>query len=171
MFIELQQVIHQGGPIFIGLLILCVGLYTMLATTWFGLARVKREVSAADFGVSEYQSRREITRDFVVFELDRLAWVERRLPFIGILAAAAPLTGLLGTVSGMLVTFSGLASSTVAQPIDKISVGISEALITTQAGLLVAIPAAFLLAMLRKQTQSTHANLQRHLHRSLVSAK
>ncbi len=170
MLFELQQVLRQGGPIFIGLLILGVGLYTMLATTWFGLVKVKREVSHADFDASGHHSRREITRDFAVFELDRLAWVERRLPFIGILAGAAPLAGLVGTVSGMLVTFSGLASSTAAQPIDKISIGISEALITTQAGLLIAIPAAFLLALLRKQTQATHANLQQRLHRSLTTA-
>ena len=109
-----------------------------------------------------------ITHEFAVFELDRIAWVERRLPFIAVLAGAAPLAGFLGTVSGMLVTFSGLATSTVAQPIDKISVGISEALITTQAGLLIAIPAAFLLALLRKQTQTTHANLQQRFHAALV---
>ena len=53
---------------------------------------------------------------------------------------------LLGTVSGMLVTFSGLATSSAAQPIDKISVGISEALITTQAGLLIAMISTTLLA-------------------------
>ena len=53
-------------------------------------------------------------------------------------------------------------------PIDKISVGISEALITTQAGLLIAIPAAFLLALLRKQTTSTHATLQQRLHVALI---
>lgn len=169
MLFELQQVLRQGGPVLIGLLILGVGLYTMLASTWLGLIKVKREVANVDFSQSKDEGRRGITRQFAVFELDRLAWVQRRLPFIGILAGAAPLAGLLGTVSGMLVTFSGLASSTVAQPIDKISVGISEALITTQAGLLIAIPAAFLLALLRKQTESTHASLQQRLHTSLIA--
>ena len=150
----------------IGLLILGVGLYTMLAVTWFGLFQVKREVNTLDF--SSKTDKRDVTRQFAVFELDRIALVERRIPFIGVLAGAAPLAGLLGTVSGMLVTFAGLASSTVAQPIDNISVGISEALITTQAGLLIAIPAAFMLALLRKQTESTHANLQQRLHVALI---
>lgn len=170
MFFELQQVLHQGGPVLIGLLLLGVGLYAMLASAWFGLLRVKKEVSKADFAGHGEDAVREMHSQFAVFELDRLAWVERRLPFIGVLAGAAPLAGLLGTVSGMLVTFSGLASSTVAQPIDKISVGISEALITTQAGLLIAIPAAFLLALLRKQTSATHGKLQQRLHSSLISA-
>ncbi len=166
MFSEFQHVLNQGGPILWGLILLGVGLYTILASTWMGLRKVKRELAHEIF---TGQGRREIIREFATCELDRLAWVERRLPFIGVLAGAAPLAGLLGTVSGMLVTFSGLATSSAAEPIDKISVGISEALITTQAGLLIAIPAAFLLALLRKQTQSTHAQLQQTLHRTLIT--
>lgn len=170
MLTELQNVLHQGGPILWGLLVLGVGLYSILAATWLGLLRVKKDVLNEFFLKAEGEDRRSILRKFAIFELDRLAWVERRLPFIGVLAGAAPLAGLLGTVSGMLVTFAGLATSSKVQPIDRISVGISEALITTQAGLLIAIPAAFLLALLRGQTRSTHATLQQHLHQSLASA-
>jgi len=169
MFVELQNVIRQGGPILWALLVLGVGLYTMLAATWLGLLKVKKQVASESFASEEGEGQRSVICRFAVFELDRLAWVERRLPFIGVLAGAAPLAGLLGTVSGMLVTFSGLATASTAQPIDRISVGISEALITTQAGLLIAIPAAFLLALLRSQTQSTHATLQQHLHHSLAA--
>jgi len=169
MFTELQNVMHQGGAILWALLALGVGLYTMLASTWLGLSKVKKDVCGEIFANEAGEGPRTMTRKFAIFELDRLAWVERRLPFIGVLAGAAPLAGLLGTVSGMLVTFAGLATSSKAQPIDRISVGISEALITTQAGLLIAIPAAFLLALLRSQTQSTHATLQQHLHHSLAN--
>jgi len=168
MITELQNVLNQGGFVLWALLALGVGLYSMLAATWFGLRKVKKEVAETVFDLKAAGDRRTLVREFAIFELDRLAWVERRLPFIGVLAGAAPLAGLLGTVSGMLVTFAGLATSSQAQPIDRISVGISEALITTQAGLLMAIPAAFLLALLRSQTQSTHATLQQHLHHSLA---
>ena len=168
MFDELQQVLHQGGPVLWGLVLLGVGLYTILASTWIGLCKVKAELQ-------EYRvmaaNRRETMSEFAVFELDRLAWVERRLPFIGVLAGAAPLAGLLGTVSGMLVTFSGLAASSAATPIDKISMGISEALITTQAGLLLAIPAAFLLAILRNQTKTTQAILEQKFHKAMVAGE
>lgn len=166
MINELQNILQQGGVILWALIALGVGLYTMLAATWLGLLKVKVELSGAELSGED---QRVIVRRFATLELDRLAWVQRRLPMISVLAAAAPLAGLLGTVSGMLVTFSGLASASKSQPIDKISVGISEALITTQAGLLIAIPAAFLLAMLRSQTQSAHASLQQCLHRSLAS--
>ncbi len=168
MFNEFQQVLLHGGPILWGLIVLGVGLYSILASTWLGLIKVKKELADQKF---EGNKRRELIRAFTMVELDRLAWVERRIPFIGVLAGAAPLAGLLGTVSGMLVTFAGLASSSVAQPIDKISMGISEALITTQAGLLLAIPAAFLLALLRKQTHVTHGLLQQQLHRSLIATR
>lgn len=165
MFFEFQQVLNQGGPILWALILLGVGLYSILASTWLGLRKLKHELAELHF---EGENKRHTVRQFATYELDRLAWVERRLPLIGVLAGAAPLAGLLGTVSGMLVTFSGLATSSVAAPIDKISVGISEALITTQAGLLIAIPAAFLLALLRKQTASTHATLQQRLHKALI---
>lgn len=165
MINEFQDVLQQGGVILWALIALGLGLYTMLAATWLGLLKVRGELAGERFDGEE---RRVIVRQFATLELDRLAWVERRLPVIGVLAAAAPLAGLLGTVSGMLVTFAGLASVNESQPIDHVSVGISEALITTQAGLLIAIPAVFLLVMLRKQTQCTHASLQQCLHRSLA---
>lgn len=171
MFTELQHVLYQGGPILWALLALGVGLYTMLAATWLGLLKVKKEVTRELFIHEEGEGDRSLVRKFAIFELGELAWVERRLPFIGVLAGAAPLAGLLGTVSGMLVTFAGLATSNKAQPIDRISVGISEALITTQAGLLIAIPAAFLLALLRSQTQLTHTMLQQLLHQSLATGR
>jgi biopolymer transport protein ExbB len=167
MFAEFQRVLDQGGPVLWALIVLGFGLYTILASTWLGLWKLRRELVSHQFSGHD---PRHIARQFTTFGLDRLAWVERRLPFIGVLAGAAPLAGLLGTVSGMLVTFSGLATSSAAAPIDKISVGISEALITTQAGLLLAIPAAFLLALLRRQTEATHATLQQKLHQTRIEA-
>lgn len=66
--------------------------------------------------------------------------VNRRLAFAAILVGTAPLTGLLGTVTGMLATFAGLAVSSGGNTIDLVAGGISEALITTQTGLVLAIP-------------------------------
>jgi biopolymer transport protein ExbB len=63
----------------------------------------------------------------------------RRLVVLKALVAAAPLLGLLGTVRGMIVTFLALGSRGTAS-MDVLSTGISEALITTQVGLAVALP-------------------------------
>ena len=67
----------------------------------------------------------------------------------------------------MLVTFYGMAAGNEA-PIDTISTGISTALVTTQAGLVIAIPAAFLLALLKRQSETTHLKLQAQLHERLA---
>lgn len=66
--------------------------------------------------------------------------LERRLDFLGTLATAGPLLGLLGTVIGMIRTFMVVRTSGVGDPM-KLSGGIAEALICTAAGLVVAIPA------------------------------
>lgn len=70
-----------------------------------------------------------------------VSWADRRRNFLMILIGAAPLTGLLGTVTGMLSTFEGLAVSRGGDTIDRVAGGISEALVTTQTGLIIAIPA------------------------------
>ncbi len=80
-----------------------------------------------------------------------LPQVSRRIQFCTILVGAAPLTGLLGTVVGMLSTFFGLSVAQGGNTIDLVAGGISEALITTQTGLLLAIPAYVLISVVRKQ--------------------
>jgi biopolymer transport protein ExbB len=69
-------------------------------------------------------------------ELDRL---ERFLPWLSSLANVETLLGLLGTVTGMIRSFLALRISGIADPA-VLAGGISEALITTAAGLMVAIP-------------------------------
>ena len=65
----------------------------------------------------------------------------------------APLTGLLGTVTGMLTTFHGLATGGGSATVDTIAQGISEALITTETGLVIAIPAYVVLSRIRKMIE------------------
>ncbi len=68
--------------------------------------------------------------------------LERYLNALGSIAAIAPLLGLLGTVLGMIELFGGFTGAGMADPAQLAS-GISRALITTAAGLIVAIPALF----------------------------
>ena len=66
--------------------------------------------------------------------------LERFLNTLGTIAAISPLLGLLGTVVGMIKTFNAITSVGVGNPA-ALAGGIAEALITTAAGLCVAIPA------------------------------
>lgn len=94
--------------------------------------------------VTEYLLRRSGDHHLDRFILDEtVRYVNRsftdHLAVIGVLAAVAPLLGLLGTVTGMITTFDVLAVFGTGNA-KAMAGGISEALITTQTGLLVAIP-------------------------------
>lgn len=70
--------------------------------------------------------------------------IERDLRVMKICVSAAPLVGLLGTVTGMLSTFDALAvGSGGDKTMQMVASGISEALITTETGLVVALPGLF----------------------------
>ena len=74
--------------------------------------------------------------------------LERYLNPLGTIAAISPLLGLLGTVSGMIRSFTAITTQGVGNPA-VLAGGISEALITTAAGLTVAIPALIAYRYLR----------------------
>jgi biopolymer transport protein ExbB len=78
--------------------------------------------------------------------------IDRNLAVIAVLASIAPLLGLLGTVSGMITTFVVIAELGTgnARPLAG---GISEALVATQAGLLVAIPGLFASVALKRRAE------------------
>ena len=80
-----------------------------------------------------------------------LASIDAKRMFLLILVTTAPLMGLLGTVMGMLTTFSGLAAGSGGGTVDQIAAGISEALITTQTGLIIAIPAYVMATLIQKR--------------------
>lgn len=87
--------------------------------------------------------------------------VERRVTFLNTLVATAPLMGLLGTVIGMLATFSGIARKGGGDTVDVVASGISEALITTQTGLVIALPGIFLVLLIRNRIHAIEAALAR----------
>jgi len=66
--------------------------------------------------------------------------LERNLTLIGSMAAVAPLIGLLGTVWGIMRAFHAMAASGSASPA-VVAAGVAEALLTTAAGLVIAVPA------------------------------
>jgi biopolymer transport protein ExbB len=68
-----------------------------------------------------------------------MARLERGLAFLATVANVAPLLGFLGTVTGMINSFEALAREGLSNP-GLVAAGISEALITTAAGLIIALP-------------------------------
>ena len=92
--------------------------------------------------------------------LHELPNVERFLPSIGILAGVAPLLGLLGTVTGMISTFDTITIFGSGQP-RLMAGGISEALLTTAAGLVIAIPVLLIHSFLSSRADRLIADTER----------
>ena len=85
--------------------------------------------------------------------------LERGLSWIAIAAATAPLLGLLGTVTGMIHTFK-LINIFGTGDAKSLSSGISEALVTTEFGLVVAIPALILHALLSRKIRGILSTME-----------
>jgi biopolymer transport protein ExbB len=83
---------------------------------------------------------REAMQEQGVKEVTRL---QQRVGYIGFIATIAPMLGLLGTVTGMIDSFGVLGRAQTSARPDELAVGISEALVTTCMGLIVAVPLMF----------------------------
>jgi biopolymer transport protein ExbB len=86
---------------------------------------------------------------------------ERRLPLLAVIATAAPLMGLLGTVVGMVKTFALITVFGTGNA-GKLSSGISEVLVATEIGLAVAIPTLVAHGFLAHRIHKNLAMLERH---------
>jgi biopolymer transport protein ExbB len=96
--------------------------------------------------------------------------LERDLTVMKICVGAAPLLGLLGTVMGMLATFSALATGTGGdKTMNLVAGGISEALVTTETGLVIAIPGLFFQYQMQRKQERYKAFLS-HLETTCAQA-
>ena len=93
--------------------------------------------------------------------LHELPALERFLSSIGILAGVAPLLGLLGTVTGMISTFDTITIFGSGEP-KLMAGGISEALITTATGLVIAIPILLVHSFLSSRSDNLIADTERY---------
>jgi biopolymer transport protein ExbB len=93
-------------------------------------------------GVLAGNSRAGITADLEWRGQDEIAAASRHIRLLELIAMISPLLGLLGTVLGMILAFQELALADGAANAASLAGGIWQALLTTAAGLLVAIPAA-----------------------------
>lgn len=101
---------------------------------------------------------------FEELRIIEIAPLDRELRVMKICVSAAPLLGLLGTVTGMLATFAALASGSGGdKTMGLVAEGISEALVTTETGLVISLPGLFFqyqLARKHKRYKSFLAHLE-----------
>jgi len=153
---DLKERVQQGG--WIGYLILILGViglliaiqrFVSLTTTGQQVAKQQKTTTPDTNNplgriLSVYDDSLKNDVDTLTLKLDEailreVPKVERGLITLAILAAIAPMLGLLGTVSGMIETFQSITLFGTGDP-KLMSGGISQALVTTELGLAVAIP-------------------------------
>lgn len=167
----------SGGPLMIGLAALALVIYGSILQVMIYFRRLK-ELRKDEYEWCHWiekpddssgligdmicytqrgvDSTKELRFRFEMLHRRLIQPLDRQIRFSTTIVSAAPLLGLLGTVVGMLATFLGLSVSYGGNSLDLIAGGISEALITTQTGLMLAIPAMFFLSSARSQRRDLH---------------
>lgn len=178
---EMVDIIRSGGWVMIGLALIGLLLYSTgfssMIFLWKGNLNHKSqkhwakwindpETSEGRVGEivryvqdSPKVTAKKITRRYDEVRENILSSIDRRLILLKTLVGAAPLSGLLGTVMGMLTTFLGLATSGRGETISSIAGGIKEALITTQTGLMVALPGVFITLLIQQKRREVAATI------------
>lgn len=161
--------IKQGG--YVGYLILLLGAvgFIYAITRWITLSLVGKKMQS-QIESDQVDKDNPLGRIFIAAEQEKSANVdnlelvldeaitreipllEKGLSMIKLLAAVAPLLGLLGTVTGMIATFQSISLFGTGDP-KLMANGISQALVTTFLGLCVAIPLLFLHSLVSSRSK------------------
>ena len=135
-----------------------VGAEMLLKGAWGLRARVARVAMALrrDPKMSDTAAREEVTR----LALAELREARTGLRALELISYIAPLLGLLGTVLGMIAAFQALQEAGVRADPGVLAGGIWEALLTTAAGMGVAIPAALAVSWFEAVTERVQADME-----------
>lgn len=175
---EIQNLAVDGGWVFFALVALAFGISFSLVSLWQSMSLPDAPLIPPNEWIKllrdrpgsediekrlhkELDSCEDLPRRLQETQQRLFSIPERRFAFAFIIIGAAPLIGLLGTVSGMFTTFRGMSVASANTPIDTISQGISEALITTQTGLIIGVPAFIVCALLKSRHDSLSMSFQR----------
>jgi len=165
----IKERINQGG--IVGYCIIGLGIIGLLIALfrWVGLSTAGRKVSAqlkSDSAntdnplgrvLAAYESNRNADTETIELKLSEAALKEmpgltKGLLFIKVISVVAPLMGLLGTVTGMIKTFQVITLYGAGDP-KMMAGGISQALMTTVLGLVVAIPMVLIHTLVSGQSR------------------
>jgi biopolymer transport protein ExbB len=102
---------------------------------------------------------------------EQLARLMRRIEYLSLIGNIAPMVGLLGTVTGMIMAFQQVANSAGAAGAGDLAEGIYQALVTTVGGLVVAIPSLGAFAICRNRVDSLIAEVAHQSGHALSPVK
>jgi len=172
---EAINYLEAGGPIMLPLLAVSIWLWMLILIKAWELVRYRRterfsrDLQAergwqgailADFRSQRTRDSEDDARLLRRLILRQAAHLDRHVGTILVLASLAPLIGLLGTVSGMITTFEVISLFGTGNA-KGLAGGISEALITTQTGLVVALPGLVAGNFIRRRVERLKARMER----------
>ena len=162
----LQEFLNRGGPVLLAIMAATFVMWALILERLFYFRLAHK--GYAEQALAAWHSRTDHKSTYAHWIKDKLVSevrqrAEANVGFTKALVALAPLLGLLGTVTGMLSTFSGMSAD--GRAFNLIVEGISEALITTQTGLMIAIPALVVLSFIgqhRRRLMQSISRLERY---------
>ena len=150
--LQVALFLERGGPVMWILagvsLVIWTGLLEHLLYLRETLPALSRK--ARDLGRRPPGARSERLRRMVLSQ--SLSRLERSLAILRTLVTLCPLLGLVGTVLGMIQVFDSIAVLGTADP-RALSTGISRAVLTTMAGLMIALPGLYLVNLVERRIQ------------------
>lgn len=197
---ELLSLMDSGGPImWVILLVACIAMVMLM---WQGFRLMGFSKSArldyhrlrtdgdyllptngsdspvaqllAALNWSEIQSKDDVAKEINIQLAEITPKIEGNLATIAILGSLLPMLGLLGTVTGMINVFEAIALHGSGKP-NEMADGISQALLTTASGLIIAIPVIFLHHLLSRRVNALmtciHQAIQLILHLDVARLK
>eukprot|EP00831_Metopus_contortus_P003851 TRINITY_DN11415_c0_g2_i1.p10 TRINITY_DN11415_c0_g2~~TRINITY_DN11415_c0_g2_i1.p10 ORF type:complete len:207 (-),score=43.22 TRINITY_DN11415_c0_g2_i1:1082-1702(-) len=177
---------QAGGDIMLPLFVLSLIMWTLVVVKSFGFMRERHREATAEQSLDLFQGESSVCKaGLAQWQWDILSqYMEKRcedqdlnremldamrmrqeikaMRYIGtilILAAVAPLLGLLGTVTGMITTFDVISQFGTGNA-RALASGISEALVTTQSGLVVAVPGLLLGGFLFQRARKLRGRME-----------
>ena len=123
------------------------------------LTGLRRLVDMREKGRSEVEIGAGVTKAMEDYAPRSMNGLEKRLGLLVLVASISPLIGMCGTVTGMINSFSVMAEAAGLDP-GAVAGGISEALITTAAGLIIAIPGVVAYNMFQKRVEEWNMRLE-----------
>lgn len=152
---DLLEMIREGGPLMVPIVGVSIGMWALILHKAMELRSMDRR-GLGDLVLKRTEligfRRRGIAVALKALEQE----IAKGLPLLRSLISIAPLLGLLGTVMGMDKVFWVIAYHGTGSP-KALAQGISEALITTVSGLMVAIPGLFFYGLLSRRAREIRA--------------
>jgi len=158
-----EHYMKTGGMTMIPLVFCCLWMWGMIfyhLPMWQpGLAHEADTIQQTFFDLKTGSLRHD--RDLLWFLQDRSEEKQAKgITTIKLLAALAPFLGLFGTVTGMIKTFQSVALFGLANP-KALAGGISQAMVTTQFGLFIAVPGILAVVFLKRNAVRRQAGIRK----------